>query len=483
MEELQAVLAVIREFASYTNPCHNCWYCQIRHLKLIFPWAAEEPLQFCPWRALVGVIWTELCSHNNHPRNGTFSCVSHSCSKWNSDFRSLRNSHITHTWVIPRSPLMALFLSCPTIRLLKNLNSCFDCNINPQYNSNLLVCVLYSHMLPLCLHCDGWRFQGVTPQSRVLLLVWRVLVRSVFFWRTRCHTLVREAHPARSVALCSALSSCCVEVMTAGVCVCANHLLAREDPCSTQTNMRILLVFIRFYASWNSRNPTCTVFPLTHSCYYVQTSLSTSYFLNEDVLVCAFLLTMSFPSPARLCIERSIRTMKASSCSAMMLLLHQVSVCSQGQKQYAVNCTTASSGWYAACKRDVIGYRFTGHSAKIACLVASNANSDSFQTGLEEPRVTPVCLAEDVFSLLSDLAPLLPRDRSDRVALPRCLIIQLLVRQTNAPQKLTLLFIWHFETSLQKKAQRKLVKQPLFVLYGKWGGLLLCSSLTICSSK
>lgn len=206
-------------------------------------------------------------------------------------------------------------------------------------------------------------------------------------------------------------------------CVCANHLLAREDPCSTQTNMRILLVFIRFYASWNSRNSTCTVFPLTHSCYYVQTSLSTSYFLNEDVLVCAFLLTMSFPSPARLCIERSIRTMKASSCSAMMLLLHQASVCSRGQKQYAVNCATASSGWYAACKRDVIGYRFTGHSAKIACLVASNANSDSFQTGREEPRVTAVCLAEDVFSLLSDLAPLLPRDGSDRVALLRCLII------------------------------------------------------------
>lgn len=39
--------------------------------------------------------------------------------------------------------------------------------------------------------------------------------------------------------------------------------------------------------------------------------------------------------------------------------LHLVSVCSQGQKQYAVNCTTASSSWYAACKRDVIAYRFT----------------------------------------------------------------------------------------------------------------------------
>lgn len=108
----------------------------------------------------------------------------------------------------------------------------------------------------------------------------------------------------------------------------------------------------------------------------------------------------------------------------MMLLLHQVSVCSQGQKQYAVNCTMASSGWYAACKRDVIGYRFTGHSAKIACLVASNANSDSFETGREEPRVTGVCLAEEIFSLLSDLPPLLlPRDWSDRVALPRCLIV------------------------------------------------------------
>lgn len=75
MEELQTVLAVTREFASYTNPRHDCWYCQIRHLKPIFPWAAEEPLQFRPWCALVGfalnngVILTELCSHNNHRRN------------------------------------------------------------------------------------------------------------------------------------------------------------------------------------------------------------------------------------------------------------------------------------------------------------------------------------------------------------------------------------------------------------------------------
>lgn len=42
-EELPTVLAVIREFASDANPCHDCWYCQIRHLKPIFPWAAEEP--------------------------------------------------------------------------------------------------------------------------------------------------------------------------------------------------------------------------------------------------------------------------------------------------------------------------------------------------------------------------------------------------------------------------------------------------------
>lgn len=43
-----------------------------------------------------------------------------------------------------------------------------------------------------------------------------------------------------------------------------------------------------------------------------------------------------------------------------------------------------------------------------------------------------------------------------------------------------------FETSLQKKAQRKLVKQPLFimvVLFGNEGGLLICSSFTICSTK
>lgn len=68
----------------------------------------------------------------------------------------------------------------------------------------------------------------------------------------------------------------------------------------------------------------------------------------------------------------------------------------------------ASSGWYAARKRNVIGYRFTGGNAKIACLVASNANSDGFETGREQPRVTGVCPAEDVFSLLSDLLPLLP---------------------------------------------------------------------------
>lgn len=194
-------------------------------------------------------------------------------------------------------------------------------------------------------------------------------------------------------------------------------------------------------------------------------------------------------SPVRRCAEQTIRTVKASSCSAMMLLLHQVSVCSQGQKQYAVNCTMASSGWYAACKRDVIGYRFTGHSAKIACLVASNANSDSFETEREEPRVTGVCLAEDIFSLLSDLPPLLPRDWRDRVPPPRCLIIQLLPQQTNVPQKLAFLFIWHFETSLQKKAQRKLVKNRLFSLWrcylamGGGGWFINLFSFTNCSTK
>lgn len=82
---LQTVLAVIHEFPSHTTPCHHCWYCQIRHLKPILPWAAEEPLQFCPWRASLafalnnGVIFTELCSHNNHPSKGTCHCVSHSC--------------------------------------------------------------------------------------------------------------------------------------------------------------------------------------------------------------------------------------------------------------------------------------------------------------------------------------------------------------------------------------------------------------------
>lgn len=106
MEESQPVLAVIREFTSHTTPCHDCWYCQTRHLKPILPWAAEEPLQFCPWRASLGfslnngVILTELCSHNNHPRMGTCYCVSHSCSKWNSDLHSLRNRYITHTWVM-----------------------------------------------------------------------------------------------------------------------------------------------------------------------------------------------------------------------------------------------------------------------------------------------------------------------------------------------------------------------------------------------
>lgn len=162
---------------------------------------------------------------------------------------------------------------------------------------------------------EGFR---VAPQQP------RVLIRSVFFWSVRCHTLVQETHRARSVALCSAVSARCVEVMTAGVC--GNHLLAREDPCSRQTNIRILLVSIR-----NDGGVTPpgipeippALFPPPHSFL----------FLKLMVL-----------SPVRRCAEQTIRTVKASSCSAMMLLLHQVSVCSQGQKQYAVNCTMASSG-------------------------------------------------------------------------------------------------------------------------------------------
>lgn len=57
-------------------------------------------------------------------------------------------------------------------------------------------------------------------------------------------------------------------------------------------------------------------------------------------------------------------------------------VCVRGQKQYAVNCAAASSGRCAACERDVMGYRFLGHSAKIACLPPSpDATTDSFSTG------------------------------------------------------------------------------------------------------
>lgn len=97
--------------------------------------------------------------------------------------------------------------------------------------------------------------------------------------------------------------------------------------------------------------------------------------------------------------------MKALSRSAVMLLLHSVCLL-PGPKTICCKLYHGSSGWYAACKRDVIGYRFMGHSAKIACLLPSNANSDSFETGREEPRVTGVFLAEDIFSLLSDLPPL-----------------------------------------------------------------------------
>lgn len=176
MEELQTVLAVMREFTSHATPGHDCWYCQIRHLKPILPWAAEETFRVCPWCASVGfglnngVIFTELRRHNNHSRNRTCYCVSHSCWKWNSDLHSLRNRHISHTWVMQLSfyPWWLCFYSGPTTGLLNAKEpSCFHNNINQQYITDLLKLILYLFLFTHVLSSPAVVTLGCHPPPHV----------------------------------------------------------------------------------------------------------------------------------------------------------------------------------------------------------------------------------------------------------------------------------------------------------------------------
>lgn len=126
-----------------------------------------------------------------------------------------------------------------------------------------------------------------------------------------------------------------------------------------------------------------------------------------------------------------------------------------------------------------LGIDSRGRGAKIACLVASNANSDSFQTGREEPRVTG-CVSCRGY-LLSALWSPPPHPSSSpeigatespyRVALSYNYPSSRLMRLRSSPS----LFIWHFETSLQEKGTKKTCKTASFhsgAVIWKWGGLI-----------
>lgn len=89
-----------------------------------------------------------------------------------------------------------------------------------------------------------------------------------------------------------------------------------------------------------------------------------------------------------------------------------------------------------------------------------------------------VCLAEDIFSLLSDLPPhpssspeIGATESPYRVALSYNYPSSRLMRLRSSPS----LFIWHFETSLQEKGTKKTCKTASFhsgAVIWKWGGLI-----------
>lgn len=167
------------------------------------------------------------------------------------------------------------------------------------------------------------------------------------------------------------------------------------------------------------------LFPLPDCPHYIQTPISTTYFLNEDMCNCTLMTNLINPAPWHpwaLLPAYPAEIRPSRPWQGPVLLCHDASIAPsvcllQGPKTICcklyyglfrlICCLQTRCDWVSIHR----------HNAKIACLVAPNANSDSFETGREERGVTGVCLGEDIFPLRSDLPPLLPRDGRDTATL------------------------------------------------------------------
>lgn len=199
--------------------------------------------------------------------------------------------HFTHGGIVSFWALRSDY------RMLKNLDSFFQYHVNQQYNRDWLVLVLYvfvscNHTLPPLLQL--WRSSPPPPPSCRFRCA---LIRILFFWRTRCHTPVQLTHHARSMALCLAISTPLCE---GNDCRCVRKPLVGTRRSKQETNklygffgfsfwITAVLHLLELLASH------LQLFPLPDCPHYIQTPISTAYFLNEDMCNCTLITNMINP--------------------------------------------------------------------------------------------------------------------------------------------------------------------------------------------
>lgn len=211
--------------------------------------------------------------------------------------------HFTHGGIV------SLWALRSDYRALKNPDSCFQYNVNQQYNRDRPVLVLYvlvscNPTLPPLLRL--WRVSPPPPCR-----LWCALIRILLLWRTRCHTPVQLTRHARSMALCLAISTPLCE---GNDCRCVRKPLVGTSRSKQETNkhygsfpfsfwITAVLHLLELLASH------LQLFPLPDCPHYIQTPISTASFLNEDICNCTLITDMintarDVPELSYLCIQQ-----------------------------------------------------------------------------------------------------------------------------------------------------------------------------------
>lgn len=232
--------------------------------------------------------------------------------------------HFTHDGIV------SVWAQRSGYRTPQNLDSCFQCNVNQQYNRDWLVLVLYlfvscNHTLPP--HPQLWCSSPPPPPFRL----WRALIRILLFWRTRCHTPVQLTHHARSMALCLAISTPLCE---GNDCRCVRKPLVGTRRSRQETNKHYGSFRFSFWIAavlhlLELLESHLQLFPLSDWPHYIQTPISTASFLNEDICNCTLITNMihmphDVPELSHLCTEQ--RWDHHDHDKAPVLLCHDASI-------------------------------------------------------------------------------------------------------------------------------------------------------------